>query len=265
MIPKIIHQTWKNNIIPDNWKDAVSSCKLILADYEYILWTDEMMETFVKKYYSNFYPIYMSYEYNIQRCDVFRYLVLYKYGGIYIDMDIKCKKKLDYLLKYDIVLAKSSNIRKSFTNSFFMVKPYHPFIKFAINNLHANMNKFKLLGKHFHIMNSTGPQYLNHMVDSYKASINNSYILSNDEFAGDCTVCNEDKCNGGTLFTHIRGSTWHSYDSMIYNSILCNYKTIIIIVLFIILLRIYKKGGGFATQRRYRFKWQSPLPLFIKK
>ena len=41
MIPKIIHQTWKNKNIPDEWKDAVNSCKSIHKDFKHIVWTDE--------------------------------------------------------------------------------------------------------------------------------------------------------------------------------------------------------------------------------
>ena len=74
MIPKIIHQTWKTKDIPDNWKEAVKSCKTINNDYTHILWTDENMDKFVKEYYPYLHNLYKSYKYNIQRCDVFRYL-----------------------------------------------------------------------------------------------------------------------------------------------------------------------------------------------
>ena len=67
MIPKIIHQTWKNNIIPDNWSAAVESCKSKHADYQYILWTDEMLFeyfeltqeeiNFINSFISDYYEI----------------------------------------------------------------------------------------------------------------------------------------------------------------------------------------------------------------
>ena len=40
-IPKIIHQTWKTNDIPDEWKDFQENIKTIFWDFEYKLWTDE--------------------------------------------------------------------------------------------------------------------------------------------------------------------------------------------------------------------------------
>ena len=241
MIPKIIHQTWKNNIIPDNWVNAVESCKSKHVDYQYIIWTDETMDDFVRSSFPDFYQTYISYKYNIQRCDAFRYLVLYVYGGIYLDMDIICKKRLDSLLIYDIVFAKSSNILSSLTNSFFMAIPQHPFIKFAINNLPLNINKFNFLGKHIHVMNSTGPSYLNHIYKIYPHKINNYYFLTNTEFAGDCNVCNENSCRGGTYFKHIKGQSWNSIDSLIYKFILCQYKKIIVIIILIILTIFYYK------------------------
>jgi mannosyltransferase OCH1-like enzyme len=92
MIPKIIHQTCKTKDVPEKWKDAFDSCKTNNKGFKHILWTDETMDKFVKKYYHDFYKIYKSYKYHIQRCDVFKFLVLYKYGGIYLDMDIICNK-----------------------------------------------------------------------------------------------------------------------------------------------------------------------------
>jgi mannosyltransferase OCH1-like enzyme len=240
MIPKTIHQTWKTLDVPDKWKDAVKSCKNIHNDYKHKIWTDKMMEDFVKNEYPDFYNTYMSYKYNIQRCDAFRYLVLYKQGGIYLDMDIVCKKKLESFLKYDLVLTKSSNVSTSYTNSFYMVIPNHPFIKFCIDNLPKYINSYSSFGKHVHVMNSTGPLFLTNMLEKYQEkNIENLYILNIDEFSGDCTVCNELTCEGGIYFKHIVGESWNSFDSTIYNFLLCNNK--IIMILFAILLFLYYK------------------------
>ena len=241
MIPKIIHQTWKTKDIPDEWKTAVHYCKKINKEFKYILWTDETMDIFVKKNYANFYKIYKSYKYDIQRCDVFRYLVLYKYGGIYLDMDIICKEKLNNFLHYNLVLARSSNIETSFTNAFFMVVPNHSFFKYCINNLSENINNYQYFGKHLHVMNSTGPLFLTKIINDY-GKIKNSYILTKNEYSGNCNVCNENTCKGGIYFKHIHGNSWHEIDSVFYNFLLCNKKKIlgaILICLAIIILFKY--------------------------
>jgi mannosyltransferase OCH1-like enzyme len=254
MIPKIIHQTWKTLNVPDEWKDAVESCKNEHKEYNHIIWTDEMMEKFVKTEYADFYKVYMSYPHNIQRCDAFRYLVLYKYGGIYIDMDTICKKNLKELLVYDIVFTYSTNA-SCFTNAFFMVIPNHPFIKFCIDNLSGYVNSYYYFGKHFHIMNSTGPYFLTNMVKKYKEkNIENLYILSSEEYAGDCTVCNEDTCQGGIYFKHIVGQSWNSWDSLFYNFCFCNYKKIIIILLVLVTIYyiFFKRNKVFKMKKYFK-------------
>jgi mannosyltransferase OCH1-like enzyme len=247
MIPKIIHQTWKTREIPHQWQSAVQSCKALHPDYEYILWTHETMAEFVKTEYPDFLQTYTGYKYDIQRCDAFRYLVLYKYGGIYLDLDMICKKKLDGLLTYDFVLGKSlntsSSYASSYANCFFMVIPQHPFIKFCIEQLPHYAQSFVYFGKHLHIMNSAGPLFLTKMIAKYK-NIPNMYVLTQTEFAGDCNVCNFNKCQSGTYFNHFEGnSTWNSWDSTFYNAVFCNYKWILAVVIIFC-------GGGWIYKKK---------------
>lgn len=266
MIPKIIHQTWKDENVPTKWKAAVDQCRAKHPDFEYKLWTDEMMDNFVQKQYPEFHAVYVSYKHHIQRCDAFRYLVLYKYGGVYIDMDIRCLKMLNKFLEYDVVLARSSNIETSFTNSFFMTVPNHPFFKYCIDHLAENKNKFQYFGKHMHVMSSTGPGFVSEMLRKY-GDIPNSYVLTKEEFAGDCTACNEITCKGGEFFTHIQGHSWHEIDSTILNILLCNKKKILFGLAVVVAALAY--FFGFRKKRRFKlpkkfgqiFKQLTKMPL----
>lgn len=235
MIPKIFHQTWKNNDIPLEWSEAVNQYKKIYQDYQYMLWTDEKMDDFVKNNYPLIYPTYKLYQYQIQRCDAFRYMVLYKYGGIYLDLDVICKSNINHLLNNQLILVKSSNFSSSFTNSFMAVEPSNPFIKYCIDNLSKYKDKYKWLGKHFHIMNTAGPLFLTNMFNQYKSSNDFSYYIL-DDYVGDCNVCNLDKCSGGKYFKAIEGFSWNGIDSKIYNFILCNKVLLFILIVLVILL-----------------------------
>jgi len=230
MIPKIIHQTWKTETIPERWKDAVDSCKTLHKGYRYILWTHQTMRKFVQKFYPDFYPTYRAYPHDIQRCDAFRYLVLYKYGGIYLDLDLVCKKKLDDLLHYDLVLCRSPNIESTFNNGFFMVIPKHPFFQYCIDALEEHKDAASYFGTHLHVMKSTGPYFLTKMFESY-GKITNKYILTKKEFAGDCNICTlgeyKDSCEGGEYFTHVIGRSWNKLDSYIFNFGFCHYPEIL--------------------------------------
>lgn len=87
-------QMWANEVIPERWAPVVQSCRNMYHDWQYILWTDSSMRDFVQAHYPHFLSQYDGYPYNIQRADVFRYLVLLKYGGVYIDLDVGCVKRL---------------------------------------------------------------------------------------------------------------------------------------------------------------------------
>lgn len=218
MIPKIIHQTWKTETIPERWKDGVDSCKKIHKGYRYILWTHQTMEKFVRKFYPDFFPTYRDYSHDIQRCDAFRYLVLYKYGGIYLDLDIICKKKLDDFLHYDFVVARSPNIPSAYINAFYMVIPKHPFIRFCIEELPKYKDhSFSWFGNASHVFHSTGPLFLKQMVHEYgKNKISNAHFMNRAEFSGDCRLCNMDYCEGGEYFKQIVGRSWIEWDFHLY-------------------------------------------------
>jgi len=62
---------------------------LLNPEYTYRLYTDEDMDTFVNETYPG--PIAESYNrlnIVVARVDFWRYLVLYEYGGVYVDMDM---------------------------------------------------------------------------------------------------------------------------------------------------------------------------------
>lgn len=50
-----------------------------------------------QEHYPWFLPTYRSYAYAIQRVDVVRYFLLHHYGGLYLDLDVGCKKRLDFM------------------------------------------------------------------------------------------------------------------------------------------------------------------------
>ena len=236
MIPKIIHQTWKSEKIPEKWKDGVDSCHKIHKGYRYILWTHQMMTKFVRKYYPEFYPTYRDYMHDIQRCDAFRYLVLYKYGGIYLDLDLVCKKKLDEFLHYDLVLARSPNLPGAYINAFYMSIPKHPFLKFCIDKL----SKYKdhsvsYFGNRSHIFHSTGPFFLKEMIHHY-GKISNFYILNRSEFSGDCRLCNMEECEGGKYFKQTVGRSWFQWDSHLYTFGTCHSTEILMSILMATLI-----------------------------
>jgi mannosyltransferase OCH1-like enzyme len=133
-VPAIIHQTWRdNNTIPITWQHASNSCRSLHPNYEYRFWTDQEGRRLIEKEFPCLLSTYDSYPYDIQRADVIRLIVLYIYGGIYLDFDIICLKSFDQLRTYKFVLPKTMPVGLS--NDFIVAEPKHPFLLKVLNDL----------------------------------------------------------------------------------------------------------------------------------
>ena len=162
-IPKIIHQTWKNDVIPGMWKGYHDSWKKYFpeGEYEHKLWTDKDNEEFIKRNYKWFYKTFMNYSKGIQRADAIRYFILYHYGGIYADLDCEVRENF-----YDLLEPDKINLAGNpYSNN-----PIH-----SMNNLMASNKKNVKWKKVFDVLikrkdnhltlKSTGPIVL---IDAFK-------------------------------------------------------------------------------------------------
>ena len=105
-IPKIIHQTWKNTNLPDNYKKWSNTWKTKNKDWKYMFWSDDDLRNLVVTDYPELLEIYDGFNKHIKRVDMARYLFLKKYGGLYVDMDFECLKPIDKLLEnHDCVIG----------------------------------------------------------------------------------------------------------------------------------------------------------------
>ena len=94
IIPKIIHQVWVGgNELPAIYKFYQKTCKDLHPDWEYKLWTDKEVENwdFENK------DLYNHTRNYAEKSDILRHQILKDFGGVYIDIDIRCTKPLDPL------------------------------------------------------------------------------------------------------------------------------------------------------------------------
>jgi mannosyltransferase OCH1-like enzyme len=100
-IPKIIHMTCKDkNNMKDLYKKTLASWKHHHPDWDIRVYDDNDMFNFIKDNYSSeIVDKVNSFERLIFKIDIFKLLVIYKYGGIYADMDVECLQNFDHLLK----------------------------------------------------------------------------------------------------------------------------------------------------------------------
>lgn len=102
-IPQKIHQIWfdlKNTPnVPKFYESNINSLKDKNKDWEYKLWSLKDALELIEKDYPAYLEPFNNFKYPISKCDFFRYILMHKYGGFYIDLDFYCDKSLDIFLE----------------------------------------------------------------------------------------------------------------------------------------------------------------------
>ena len=101
-IPKIIHQTYSTKLLPEAFKNNQASLKRQNPDWEYKFYDDADVSNFIGEHYgptiSNIYNK-INPTYGAAKADLFRYLLIYKTGGVYLDIKSACKQPLNDLVR----------------------------------------------------------------------------------------------------------------------------------------------------------------------
>jgi hypothetical protein len=178
-IPKRIIQTGKDAEQPLRSRAVMSNMKLLNPDYEYLFFDDTQVEEFIEREFPHYVEVFRSFQYPIQRYDLFRYLAVFRYGGFYFDLDVLLACGLSNLLEHGCVfpfeaLTLSHFIRRSLKmdwqigNYAFGAAAGHPFLEALIKGCvrgHRDPGWVKplmpgsppLIRDEYFILNSTGP------------------------------------------------------------------------------------------------------------
>ena len=108
-IPKIIHEVWVGpKPFPKLYQDYADACKAVNPGWEYKLWTEKDIESVlaIDPKYTDLYNIYRKHKRYPAQKDILAFLILYKYGGVYLDADVKCIQSFETLsYNYDFFSA----------------------------------------------------------------------------------------------------------------------------------------------------------------
>jgi mannosyltransferase OCH1-like enzyme len=113
MIPKILHRMWldkniTNNLVaPKKYDTFIKSFDDNNPEFKIMFWNMDL----IKKLFDE-NPVIAKYRTtwekmpnHIQKCDFARYLIIYLYGGIYVDLDFMCFRNLGSLLDRELLLV----------------------------------------------------------------------------------------------------------------------------------------------------------------
>ncbi|GAA5985823.1 hypothetical protein JCM5350_006899 [Sporobolomyces pararoseus] len=209
-IPKIIHATWKTDVLPDRWEKIRQGCIDLHPDYEFMLWSDASSRNFIAEYYPWFLSTFDGYVYPIQRADVIRYFVLHRFGGIYMDLDIGCRRNMDPLLYFEVILPQTIPVGVS--NDLMFAEKNHPFMDLVIHNLITFDHTY---GTNYPtVMFSTGPMFLSAQYGLWPKDVSEGMerqvrVLPRRWYGKNAPPSQMTD----SYFDHYYGSSWHAEDA----------------------------------------------------
>jgi mannosyltransferase OCH1-like enzyme len=92
------------------------------------MWNDaEDIDTFVKKYYPQYWQLYSDFPAHIMRIDFVRFCLLHHFGGIYLDMDMFCYKNFYDELDTPLHIVEAPYGEEFLESSLMISEPTHEF------------------------------------------------------------------------------------------------------------------------------------------
>lgn len=150
-IPYKIIQTMKTNNVPEKMYLSAMSWSKKNPEYDYEFFDDNRIIKFIKNNYNkNILTKFMVINSGAAKADFFRWLYLYKHGGIYVDIDSVCLKPINEITKQyqnnkNVFISKSllynnvqfwpslKNIGYRINHNLIIASPHHILLKKSIN------------------------------------------------------------------------------------------------------------------------------------
>ena len=251
----IIHQIWFGTF--DNkyksrkiWKSLQpyrDSWTIKNPNLCHVIWNREKSLELVQHHYSEYTELFHKYKYEVQRCDMIRYCILHRYGGIYADMDYKCKKPFGEVFekwnKHDLYLVQTPN---SFNNDFCVSNSLmiarvkdHMFWKILLLEMNRVHDSYSIMSKHIQIMLTTGPKILSKVYSIYRFRYKLGF-LPHELFhpLSLKKLVLEPEEEKKVYAIHIGNGGWESTDSKFINFLYIHLKLILSIICILVFPQI---------------------------
>lgn len=99
-VPALIFQTWKTRSdVPENYRYWSASFLSLNPGYLHVLWGDAENRAFITSEFPWFLPFYDAYPQEIYRADMIRPFFLFRFGGLYSDLDTECIRPIEDMLR----------------------------------------------------------------------------------------------------------------------------------------------------------------------
>jgi mannosyltransferase OCH1-like enzyme len=173
-IPKTIIQTYNTNQIPDSVNNNLQNILKTNPEYDYRLITDQEGVDIIKTNFDNrTLTAFQQLILGAAKGDFIRYIVLYLYGGVYLDLDASIETDLNTFIKPMDEFIFFINGDINLEQFCFMIRPRHPILLMIIEEMVKRIEN-----RESNIFRATGPTLFNDVIYNM---LNNTSIYDTDK------------------------------------------------------------------------------------
>ena len=158
-IPKIIWQTYKDpyDSLTPYMHEAMNTWKNLNPEYEHRYMDDKQASEFVlNEYGKEWHDIFVGLPVGVMRGDLWRYMIVYKYGGVYADLDTECLIPVSTWMLDDKDFIVCPETDHHFCQWTFAASPGHPILKSVLDLIKQRLLNPEYGSEHF-VHTHTGP------------------------------------------------------------------------------------------------------------
>jgi hypothetical protein len=203
-IPRVLHQTFPSRVLPTAFQDNARRLRELHPGWEYRFYDDDDIKEYIRAFYGDEIFAYFARinpRYGAARADLFRYLLMYREGGVYLDIKSAARGSLDEILRPDDRYLLSywrgsqftgwgdySELRdyggREFQQWHIIAAPGHPYLKSVIETVLLNINNYNPLtwgvGRQG-VMRLTGPVAYTRAIGLLRSKYPHRLVQGQDE------------------------------------------------------------------------------------
>ena len=158
-IPKIIWQTYKDpyESLTGYMHDCMQTWRSLNPEYDHRYMDDLQAGEFVlTEYGQEWYNIFINLPVGVMRGDLWRYMVIYKYGGVYTDLDTECLLPISSWMMEDKDFIVCPETNNHFCQWTFASSAGNPILKSVLDLIKDRLMSPEYGSDHF-VHSHTGP------------------------------------------------------------------------------------------------------------
>jgi mannosyltransferase OCH1-like enzyme len=220
--PKLLHQIWLQgvDVIPAKFLPNMCQNKFHNYEWVHVLW-DEPKILEMLAGHKSLLDTYQGFSYLHQKVDFAKYVILFMYGGVYVDMDAYCVKSFDLVVqKYpdsEVIVSKTNTYAfenviwtgnsTMINNGIIAAKPSASTLKILIDHIISRDNHCsRFFSKSSCINQTTGPKLFTQIIfDSIQEG--NPVEILDYEYFEPC-VMSSGNITDNTICVHNHECSW---------------------------------------------------------